>query len=137
MPEINATLRNQISVRANFQCEYCLIHEDDTYFGCEIDHIISLKHGGSNELNNLAYSCFFCNRHKGSDIGSIHVETSEFIRFYNPRTDNWNQHFRLVDSLIEPLDSIGEVTARILHFNHIDRILERRLLIELKRYPPK
>ena len=34
-------------ISAAFLCEYCLIHEDDTVFGCEVDHIISTKHGGA------------------------------------------------------------------------------------------
>lgn len=36
--------------RANYLCEYCLIHEDDTFVGCQVDHIISLKHGGQGVL---------------------------------------------------------------------------------------
>ncbi len=45
----------------NVLCEYCLIHEDDTFFGCEVDHIISQKHGGPTEPENLAYACLPCN----------------------------------------------------------------------------
>lgn len=135
MSDINESIRKQISARANLACEYCLIHEDDTYFGCQIDHIISIKHGGSNEVDNLAYSYVFCNRHKGSDIGSIILNSDRFIRFYNPRLDQWNQHFQLNGSVIEPITDIGEVTVKILKMNHIDRILERNLLIQLNRYP--
>ncbi len=74
-------LRRLVAKRANSLCEYCLVHEDDTYFGCEVDHIISVKHGGSTTADNLAYACFFCNRDKGSDIGSIVWETNKFVRF--------------------------------------------------------
>ncbi len=68
---INAVLRRLVAIRANSLCEYCLIHEEDAFFGCEVDHIISEKHGGQTEADNLAYACAFCNRAKGSDIGSI------------------------------------------------------------------
>jgi 5-methylcytosine-specific restriction endonuclease McrA len=89
---ISLEIRQQVATRAGFLCEYCLIAEEDTFFGCEVDHIIGLKHGGSSALDNLAYACAFCNRHKGSDIGSI-SEPGEFSRFFNPRTDRWAEHF--------------------------------------------
>lgn len=86
-PYINQELRRLVATRAAHLCEYCLIHEEDTAFGCAVDHIISLKHGGTTAADNLAYACVFCNRFKGSDIGSIIWQTREFIRFYNPRSD--------------------------------------------------
>ena len=134
-PYLNSELRRLVATRANFLCEYCLIHEKDTAFGCAVDHIISLKHDGSSDDDNLAYACVFCNRFKGSDIGSIIWRTRDFIRFYNPRTDYWFQHFRLQDSVLQPLTEIGEVTARILGFNDSDRLLERQILINQKKYP--
>jgi 5-methylcytosine-specific restriction endonuclease McrA len=50
---LNRKTRDAVAKRARFRCEYCLLHEDDAYLSFEIDHIISLKHGGNNELNNL------------------------------------------------------------------------------------
>ncbi len=132
---ISDELRRQVAVRARFWCEYCLIHEDDTYFGCHVDHIVSLKHGGPTTLENLAYACGSCNRRKGSDIGSIDWPGGQFCRFFNPRTDRWNDHFRLEDALIRPISDVGRVTARILGFNDHDRVLERQTLIDIGRYP--
>lgn len=132
---ISHNLRNLVALRASHLCEYCLIHEDDTFLKCQLDHIISLKHGGETDLENLAYACAFCNRHKGSDIGSIHHSTGKFVRFFNPRTDLWANHFRLIRSIIEPLSKIGEVTAEILGFNHPDRVFERKSLVEMERFP--
>lgn len=77
----------------------------------------------------------YCNRFKGSDIGSIIFDKKEFFRFYHPRWDNWGEHFQLNDSTIEPLTNIGQVTARILGFNDQLRLLERQLLIDKKKYP--
>lgn len=131
---ISLELRQQVAIRADFLCEYCLIADEDTFFGCEVDHIISLKHGGSSELDNLAYSCAFCNRYKGNDIGSI-SPSGEFSRFYNPRIDRWAVHFQLVGILIQPLTTIGEATVRVLQFNHSDQILERQALSAVDRYP--
>lgn len=77
---LNRKTRDAVAKRARLRCEYCLLHEDDAYLSFEIDHIISLKHGGNNELDNLAYSCVACNRMKGADIGSVVLPEKEFIR---------------------------------------------------------
>jgi 5-methylcytosine-specific restriction endonuclease McrA len=58
---ISEAFRRLVVARAEGLCEYCLIHEEDTYFGCEVDHIISRKHGGPTEPDNLAFACSFCN----------------------------------------------------------------------------
>jgi len=131
---ISNELRQTIADRAKQLCEYCLIAEADTFYGCEVDHIISVKHGGSSAADNLAYACAPCNRAKGSDVGSI-ARTGEFIRFFNPRTDHWEEHFRLDGKTIQPLTLIGEVTTRILSFNDSARIHEREELIRFGRYP--
>ena len=131
---ISAELREAIANRASQLCEYCLVAEIDTLYGCEVDHIISLKHGGSSEPDNLAYACALCNRAKGSDVGSI-AASGEFTRFFNPRTDRWAEHFRLEGSSIQPLTMIGEVTARILGFNDGARLHEREEMIGFDKYP--
>jgi hypothetical protein len=117
-----------------------LLHEDDAYFGCQVDHIISEKHGGSTDADNLAYACTSCNRSKGSDVGSIVLPLNQgiFCRFFNPRTDRWYEHFSLDASdgiTIVPLSNIGDVTTRILGFNSSERLLERQTLREIGRYP--
>lgn len=114
-----------------------VIHEDDAFFGCEVDHIVSLKHSGPTKAENLVYACSFCNRNKGSDIASVLGAGGELVRFFTPRIDVWSEHFRLDGILIEPLTSIGEATARILKFNEIERVLERQTLIAIGRYPSK
>jgi len=85
---VSEELRSAVAARAANLCEYCLIHEDDTNYGCQVDHIISVKHGGATELENLALACVFCNRHEGSDVGSILWPANDFSRFFNPRIDN-------------------------------------------------
>jgi hypothetical protein len=108
---ISADLRRLVALRARGLCEYCLIHEADTYLGCQVDHVISEKHGGPTEADNLAYACTLCNRAGGSDIGSIASSTGELTRLFNPRTDRWLDHFALVKTIIQPRSPIGEATV--------------------------
>jgi hypothetical protein len=132
---IPAELRRFVQARAGDICEYCLMHQQDTYLGCQVDHIISEKHGGATIEGNLAYACVFCNRFKGTDIGSISHDGKQFVAFFNPRKDTWFEHFRLDDATIEALTITGDVTARILGFNTVERQLERMELIQAGKYP--
>ena len=125
---VNAELRRLVRTRAEGICEYCLIGEDDILLGCAVDHVISEKHGGLTQAENLAIACVFCNRAKGSDLGSISWKTAELVRFFNPRLDRWSDHFTLIGNKIEPLTVIGEVTVRILGFNAHERLMEREIL---------
>lgn len=136
LTRISAELRRLVVGRALGLCEYCLIHEADAYFGCELDHIISEKHGGPTTPENLAYACLLCNQAKGSDIGSIVPDTGEFVRFFNPRRDRWSDHFAIGEDMrIVPLTAIGVATERILRFNAYEQLLERQALHEEGRYP--
>ncbi len=134
-PYISHEFRQQVAERGRFICEYCLLHNDESHFGSELDHIISVKHDGLTELENLAYACMRCNRHKGTDLGSINWQTHQLVRFFNPRTDRWAEHFQLRGGAIVPLTEIGEVTARIFGFNSLKRLNERALLMEAGLYP--
>ncbi|MCI0359797.1 MAG: HNH endonuclease [Planctomycetaceae bacterium] len=133
---ISVELRTLVQTRARGLCEYCLIHSRDTYVGCQVDHIISEKHHGLTIAENLALACAFCNRAKGSDIGSVAATNGQFTRFFNPRTDAWLDHFAMQGALIIPRTAVGEVTALILAFNSLDRLLERQELLAKRRYPP-
>jgi hypothetical protein len=132
---IPVELRTLIVARAEGLCEYCLMAARDMFLGRECDHIISEKHGGPTELENLAFACVFCNRGKGSDLGSIDWETGQLVRFFNPRVDRWADHFVLSGNKIESLTKIGAVTTQILNFNSPERLLERKVLRSLNRYP--
>ena len=79
--EVGDALRQMVADRAYHVCEYCLVHEEDVYHGCEVDHVISVKHGGLTVAENLAWACFHCNRHKGTDLGSISARTGMLTRF--------------------------------------------------------
>lgn len=134
---VPVSLRRFVAARAGGVCEYCLIHDDDTFFGCQIEHVISEKHGGATREENLAHACPFCNSHKGTDIGSISARTGLLVRLYNPRIDRWGENFALSNDrvTIQALTEIGEVTVKLLQLNHPDRILERQELAKLGRYP--
>lgn len=132
---VSDELAKLVIERAANKCEYCRISTEDTYLGGEIDHIRSIKHNGKTILDNLAFACQPCNRNKGSDLGSISEISNELVRFYNPRIDIWTEHFKANDNgEIEALTEIGEVTAAIFGLNDLERVAERKGLIEIRHY---
>ena len=133
--ELSDELRSEVARRAAQRCEYCLIHTDDAGFSHQVDHIVSRKHGGPSAFDNLAYACVICNRYKGTDIASRDPRSGEAVRLFDPRRDRWTDHFRLEGPLITPISGVGSVTERLLRFNTPERIIERRLLRSLGRYP--
>jgi hypothetical protein len=127
---ISAELRRLVVSRARRRCEYCLVFEDDTYVGFQIDHIISEKHEGPTEADNLALACLFCNLNKGSDIGSLD-DAGVFTRLFHPRQDRWDEHFRFDGPRIEGITTIGAVTAKLLRLNETHRVEERKATMSL------
>ena len=133
--DISGSLRSFVAERASFRCEYCLLREDDSYSPHQIDHVISRKHGGASDPDNLAYACLRCNAWKGSDIGSLDPLTGAFIGLFNPRRQRWSDHFRLRGAVMEPLTPEAATTARLLKLNLAKRVVERQLLAAANRYP--
>ena len=121
-------LRRLVAERAGNCCEYCLLEEHDSYTPHQVDHIVSQKHGGPSDSQNLAWACTRCNSWKGSDVSAIDPETGEAVPLFHPRRHRWEDHFELRGYRIEPLTPVGAATARLLRLNADQRIAERRIL---------
>lgn len=121
---IPVELRRLVRTRASNRCEYCGIREADTWFGCEVDHIVSEKHGGRTTAENLALACVACNRAKGSDISSLDEEGT-LVELFNPRRHSWSDHFAMNGPLVIGITPIGKVTIRLLKLNAPQRVEER------------
>ncbi|MFN5513401.1 MAG: HNH endonuclease [Cyanobacteriota bacterium] len=132
---ISLSLRKQVIERAKNRCEYCRFPQSAALLAFEMEHIIAEKHSGSTTLDNLAFACPYCNRAKGTDLGSIDPETKRLTPFFNPRTQIWREHFALSGANIRPQTPEGRVTVLILQFNHPDRLQERAGLIATGQYP--
>lgn len=126
----SARVRQQVRRRAGGRCEYCLIHEDDSYAAHQVDHILARKHGGTTSLSNLAFACMLCNRYKGSDIAAPDPATGEIVPLFHPRRQQWTEHFALRGAGIVPLGPTSRATATLLRLNAPERVLERE---ELRR----
>lgn len=77
---ISPKLRFEVFKRDNFTCRYCGRKTPQVVL--EVDHVIPVAKGGTDELDNLVTSCWECNRGKGAallteipDEPSLHDKT--------------------------------------------------------------
>lgn len=131
---IPAALRRLVEERARRLCEFCLLPADLAFMlPHEVDHVIAEKHGGDTVEGNLAFTCWRCNRHKGTDLTSFDPQTGELTLLFNPRSHRWAEHFALSGTALEGLTAIGRTTIRLLQLNAPERVAERQRLISLGR----
>jgi hypothetical protein len=78
---VSLKLRFEVFKRDNFTCQYCGRKTPEVIL--EIEHVIPLSKGGTDEFDNLTTSCFECNRGKGASLldtilkdRDIHDETT-------------------------------------------------------------
>ncbi len=128
-------LVEQVWARAHAACEYCHLPQDFDPMPFQIDHVVSIKHGGETVTDNLALACFPCNSYKGPNIAGLDHQTSEVVRLYHPRKDSWTDHFRWEGPALAGLTPIGRVTLHVLMSNRPEAVELRRLLIVAGVFP--
>ena len=99
MTRISNIIRQQVRTRADERCEYCQLPDVYTTFSHQIDHIVPHRHGGTDDIDNLAWACFRCNNSKSIDIASFDFETNELTLLFNPRKSLWRENFILQKTL--------------------------------------
>lgn len=123
---MDVSLRVIVRQRANDSCEYCQRRQSDSpLISFHVEHIIARKHGGTDDIENLALACAECNLHKGSDLSGIDPVTSAVERLYDPRSQAWRDHFCWQGLRIEGLTPTGRATVSTLDLNSLARLRVR------------
>lgn len=133
---MDRSLREFVALRALNCCEYCQMPAALDEAAHEVDHIIAEKHDGPTVESNLALACFACNNHKGPNIAGHDPVSNSVIRLFNPRVDEWSEHFEWSGPILIGRTIIGQVTIRVLAINLRHRVEHRRALIEEGVFPP-
>lgn len=136
--KISDIIQDQVRRRAFHLCEYCHASEKWQYVRFTVDHVIPLDLDGSDDLNNLALACFHCNRRKWNHITGIDPESDQEVALFNPRCDQWSEHFVWsMDGLyIVGLTPTGRATIATLELNR-ERVFNIRAADkEVDRHPP-
>lgn len=140
---IPQAIRQQVRERAKCLCEYCHSSEDASAARFEIDHIQPRSLGGLDTLENLALACQRCNSYRYNFTEGIDPESQLVVKLFNPRCDQWQQHFIWEKGglMIRGQTSIGRATCDRLDLNdqaHNDSaiIKARRLWLQGGWHPP-
>jgi hypothetical protein len=127
-----------IRQRAENCCEYCRLAEAGRLARFHIDHIIAIKHDGTDDDDNLCLACPKCNAHKGDNVAALDPLSRTATRLYDPRQQVWDDHFRLnPDATINGLTPEGRTTIHVLRINDRERVKQRLGEMTVGDYPCK
>lgn len=132
-------IREILEDRAAGYGEYCKANVAFSPNPFTIDHIIPISAGGTDELDNLAYACFGCNCSKYQSYIAIDPFTQIEVPLFNPRKENWDQHFVWDADAVRVLGltPVGRATVHRLKLNRPELIRMREGLIAVNRHPPE
>jgi hypothetical protein len=128
--------RQQVEERAKGCCEYCQLPQECTVTPHELDHIRAQKHDGPTTVANLALACFYCNSFKGPNVAGYDPVSDVLHPLFNPRKDNWSEHFEWNGPELVGLTPVGRTTIRVLRINEPERVVHRDWLIKEGVFPP-
>src|SRR5260370_23249389 len=131
---VSARLARLVGERARYLCEYCRLRQDLCAEPFEIDHIIPRTDAGPTILSNLWLACSVCNNAKADRTRAADPISGRLERPFNPRIDDWSQHFRWSQDFgtIIGRTAVGRASVAALNMNHprVGRL--RRLWVRLR-----
>jgi hypothetical protein len=103
-----------------------------------VEHIIPLAAGGKSDEENLWLACPLCNGFKGSQTHHLDPETGEAAPLFNPRWQNWSDHFQWSAGGVEirGLTPAGRATVVALKLNSDNLTRARRRWVLVGWHPP-
>lgn len=136
MSYIFAQLRRFVIERAGSRCEYCHLSQEGQEATFHIDHIVPQSAGGENIAANLALACVSCSLRKAARQSSLDSETGSEVPLYNPRSNDWNEHFKWRGEYVDGITPIGRATVAALCMNRLLAVAIRREETAVRRHPP-
>lgn len=134
---VPVALRRNITELSRHRCGYCLRTEELMGMPMTIEHIIPEALGGTTTEDNLWLACPSCNQFKGSKIKAHDPQTGKLVKLFNPRTQNWNDHFQwnIDGSQILGKTACGRATIVALNMNNTEIIVTRKLWVSAGWWP--
>lgn len=104
----------------------------------EFEHLTPLASEGQTVEENLWLSCRRCNQFKGKQTDVVDSITGERVALFNPRQQNWNEHFRWNEDGTEivGITPVGRATVDVLKLNRALIVVTRRLWVTAGWWPP-
>lgn len=125
---IPAAAAARVRQAARNRCGYCLSPQHLVMARLEIEHIVPLAQGGSDDEANLWLACPICNRYKADRTTAADPTTGAVVPLFNPRAQNWFEHFRWSEDglRIVGLTPVGRATVAALHLSDDPDVLTVR-----------
>lgn len=117
MNNISSTTRAAVILRASQRCEYCQLSQAGQEASFHIDHVIPHAANGPTTEDNLALACVSCSLHKAAKQVGIDPNTGAETPIFNPRTQEWLEHFYWEGETAVGLTTIGRATLLALKIN--------------------
>lgn len=138
MARISEALHRQVAERARGLCEYCQTAQV-IVVTMEVDHIVPRAAGGSTQLDNLCYTCRSCNSFKQNFQFGVDPDTRIEVPLFNPRTQDWYEHFAWAEdgAALLGLTPVGRATIHRLRMNRETILASRRKWVQVGWHPPK
>lgn len=138
MAKVTAGEKKFVMERANSCCEYCLSQLNFSPSPFAIEHIIPLIKNGTDDLDNLAFSCSGCNGHKYDRTDAYDPVSGELVPLYHPRQQLWSSHFVWSADFTEIIGTspVGRATIDRLCLNRQGVTNFRRVLRGMNLHPP-
>lgn len=128
--------RNLVWLRAKGRCEYCQLSQVHSILPHEIDHVRAKKHRGLHTMENTCIACAHCNGSKGANAAGYDPETDELVALFNPRIDDWSEHFFWDGALLVGKTAVARATVEVLRINDPTSVDQRVFLIKAGLFPP-
>ena len=137
-PSISEKVGRNVFTQAGDRCGYCLAPQHLVLGWLEIDHLIPRALGGSDDESNLRIACIFCNNYKNDQTEGIDVETSVLVPLFDPRHDQWVEHFVWSPDGVRVIGRTptGRVTVECLRMNNSIAVRVRRSWVAAGWHPP-
>ncbi len=138
-PYVPAALRRQVMQDVGHRCGYCLTDEALTGIPLTIEHLVPIAAGGTTTRDNLWLACYPCNEFNSSRTRAADPQTNEIVPLFNPRTQNWREHFTWSadQTQVIGLTPTGRATAAALQLNRPMLVKARRRWVLASWHLPK
>ncbi len=137
MAAISRSLRSFVTHRAHGLCEYCHTSQK-IVIEMEVDHVVPVSAGGLTTEDNLCLACASCNNYKGAAQSAYDPETGEDAFLFNPRLQNWYEHFQwdAAGTQVIGITPVGRATIERLKINRKIAVEVRERWVKAGWHPP-
>ncbi|MCD9185143.1 MAG: HNH endonuclease [Pyrinomonadaceae bacterium] len=136
MSKISEKLKAKIRRQAKNRCGYCLLPQSLNPSLLEIEHLHATANGGTDEEENLWLACRLCNGYKNIQSEAVDYKTNQKVLIFNPRTQDWNEHFEWKNEKIVGKTPCGRATVKAVKLNNEIILPVRRKWISAGWFPP-